>query len=235
MKKILFGIAIMTMTSSLFGQARVNRQKISFINQSEKITKATGWAYNATLGEWIDYENVICQDKDYKTKYKSLRSYMMSRRSQNFLNIQFKTVSLDSNTYFVLMVEKWQGRYKYPSIREDWHLWKETFGYIFTESQYDKIKSSDSIVELKAQYQVSLGSNYEKYDEVKFLDLIQTELKSGKSKYLKYIFPIKKTNVDGQNLVRFFVPVYFSSYSNNDFEKEYFEIAQIDFDKIMIK
>lgn len=77
MKKLLFGIAIMTMTSSLFGQARVNRQKISFINQSEKITKATGWVYNATLGEWIDYENVICQDKDYKTKYKSLRSYMM--------------------------------------------------------------------------------------------------------------------------------------------------------------
>ena len=55
MKTKLTIIAIL-LTSSLlyvFAQERINREKLSFDMTSGTLSKATGWAYNSTLGEWI--------------------------------------------------------------------------------------------------------------------------------------------------------------------------------------
>jgi len=66
MKKINLALMILVLvTNNLIGQTRENRKKIYFHNQSDTIKKAIGWSYNSTLGEWIDYENVICNDKEY--------------------------------------------------------------------------------------------------------------------------------------------------------------------------
>lgn len=240
MKKLFLSISFLMLVISSYSQGRQNRAKLAFTNQSEILNKATGWSYNSTLGEWIDYENVMSNDKNYKTKYKSLQGrYMMSRKSQNFINIQFKTVSIESKTYYILLVKKWQGRYEYPSISEDWYEWKETFGYIYDQSEYDKISKIDTtgkVTILSTKKVVSLGSAYEKYDETKFLDLIQTEIKSEVKSYAtEYKFPIMEATVENEKLIRFYVPARFSKYSNYDFEKEYFEVKPLQFEKLIMK
>jgi hypothetical protein len=77
------------LTQQVFGQERTNREKLSFVTSSEnKLSKATGWAYNTALGEWVDYENVISDDKDFKVKYKSLQgAYMMSLSFESKLSM----------------------------------------------------------------------------------------------------------------------------------------------------
>ena len=211
----LFTILILIAPITLFGQSRENRTKLNFGTTSAILEKATGWANNTTLGEWVDYENCINSDKDYKDKYKSLLEggYMQSRQTQNFLTIQTKTIDHSGAKYYVLIVQKWRGRYKYESIQEDWYQWKETFGYIFPASEYLKLKNLTGTIELKTQFSTSIGSAYEEYDETKFLDLIQTELKETKSKYDKeYTFPILNTESDGKKVIRFFLPDNFSTF-----------------------
>lgn len=223
----------MTMVS--FGQDRVNREKLSFLDKSNQLTTAVGWSYNTTLGEWIDYNNVIEDDKSYKEKYKSLQgSYMMSHSTQNFISIQTKTLVYKDIKYYVLLVEKWDGHYKYPNIKEDWRIYKTMYGYIFTEIEYNKLNNINGVMNLETQYMVFMGPYYEKYDEIVFLDKIQTNLSSEKSKYIfTYTFPIKKTETGD---IRFYVPNC-SSYDKvkADFEKEYFETTFDNFSKFIIK
>ena len=235
--KIKLTLITLLLTGTLFqvfGQERTNREKLGFDTISGILTKATGWANNSTLGEWIDYENVISDSKDYKDKYKSLQgAYMMSHINQNFQKVLTKTLNYKGKTYYVLIVDKWNGRYEYPSIRENWYEFKQTIGYIYTTEEYQKLLNLEKLVELKTRYMVSIGSKYEKYDETVFLDLIQTELSKEKSKYSpEYNFPIMKSK---EGAIRFYLPESFTSYSKYDFEKKYFEIDFDSFTKIIIK
>lgn len=233
-KLTLFTLFVTGTLFQVFGQERTNREKLSFDAVSGILSKATGWANNSTLGEWIDYENVISDDKDYKVKYKSLQGgFMMSRTSQNFQKVETRTVIYKGTTYYLLMVDKWSGEYEYPSIREDWYTFKQTLGYIYSKEEYQKLFNLESLVELKTQYVVRMGSKYEKYDEIKFLDLVQTELSTEKSKYSpEYTFPIMKSK---EGAIRFYLPDSFSTYSKYDFEKKYFETDFENFSKIMLK
>lgn len=217
-----------------FGQERTNREKLNFVTTSETLSKATGWANNVTLGEWIDYQNVISDSKDYKEKYKSLQGeWMMSRTNQNFQKVQTKTINYKGTTYYVLIVDKWSGRYEYPSIKEDWYTFSESIGYIFTKEEYQKILNLEGVAELKTLYKASIGSKNEVYNEEKFLDLIQTELAQEKSKYSsQYTFPIMKSK---EGAIRFYLPESFSSYTKYDFEKKYFETDFESFNKIILK
>ena len=238
MKKTTSLIILLLFSITVFSQSRTNRQKLTFTNSSEKLTSSTGWCYNKTLGEWIDFDNVISNDKDYKTKYKSLQGgYMMSHKEpNNFLSIQSKTFSFKGMIYYIIMVEQYDGVYEYPTIYEDWYYWEETNGFIFTEDEYKKLENLNGETKLETKYHVRSGSSYEKYDETKFLDLIQSELEREKSEYSStYTFPILKTTSDETEVIRFFVPQSFSSYRTYDFEKEYFEVSPQEFDKIIIK
>ena len=71
MNTIKFSIFFFLLTISLpgFTQERVNRPKLKFEASSDTLTKATGWAYNETLGEWIDYENTISDEIKQKNQY----------------------------------------------------------------------------------------------------------------------------------------------------------------------
>lgn len=232
--KLKLAFITLLMTSSLlqvFGQERVNREKLSFDTTSGTLAKATGWAYNSTLGEWIDYENVISGIRDYKDKYKSLQGeWMMSKISQNFLKVQTKTVTYKGTKYYVLVVDKWSGRYKYPAIQEDWYTFNQTIGYIYTEQEYQKLQNIEGLKELKTQYMVTIETRYEKYDETTFLDLIQTVLSKEKSKDSReYTFPVMKSK---EGAIRFYLPEYFSTWSKYDFEPEYFSTwSKYDFEK----
>ena len=181
--------------SHIYGQERTNRVKLTFEKTSETLLKAIGWSYNSTLGEWIDYANVISDEKEFKNEYKSLQgAYMMSQTSQNFLKMLTRTVTFKGTTYYVIIIDKWSGQYEYPAIKEDWYEFKETSGYIYTKEEYQKLFSFESLIELKTKYIVSMGSKYENYNEIVFLDLIQTELSKEKSDYsFSYTFPFLKS------------------------------------------
>ena len=237
MKRILpISLLLLLLSLTVFSQSRTNRQKITFTNSSDKLTSSIGWSYNETLGEWIDFNNVISGDKDYKTKYKSLQgSWLKSRITQNFIDIQTKTLNFKGIQYFILMVNKYNGRYEYPSIYEDWYLWKEVQGFIFTEDEYNKLLELDGEVKLETKYRVDIGSKYENYDETTFLDLIQTKLNKLSTYGSTFTFPILKTISDDTEVIRFYVPESFSSYLIYDFEKKYFEVSPQEFNKIIIK
>lgn len=233
-KLTLIAFFIASCEIQVYGQERTNREKLNFDTTSAILSKATGWAYNSTVGEWIDYENVISENKEYKENYQSLSGeFMMSSKSQSFLNIQTKSVIYKGLTYYVLIIEKWSGEYEYPAIKQDWYTFKKTIGYIFTKQDYQKLQNIETLIELKTQYIVSIGSKYEIYDDSKFLDLIQTELAKEKSEYsIHYTFPIMKSK---EGAIRFYLPDYFSSYSKYNFEKKYFETDIDSFNKIIIK
>ena len=238
MKKTLLLLILFLSVSSVFSQTRTNRSELSFTNSSEKLSSSTGWMYNEKLGEWIDFENVISSDKSYKTEYKSLvgGKYMYSRYRQNFIDIETKSLSINENLFFVVMVKKWNGRYEYPSISENWYSWIEVEGFIFPEEEYSKILDFTGEIKLVTKYHVHLGSSYENYDETVFLDLIQTEMDSDISNYSStYTFPVLKTKSDEIEVIRFYVPQVFASYSYLDFEKKYFEVISSRFEKIIIR
>ena len=157
-----------------FAQERTNRVKLSFDTSSGIITNATGWAYNSPKGEWLDYKNVISSSPQYKNALKSLQgSYMMSKEKQNFIKIQTKTVTHLDSTYYILLVHKWAGRYKYPAIKEDWYSYKRIAGYIFNRAEYNKLINLDSAAELQTYRSFSaLGDA----TEIDILDRIQTTL-----------------------------------------------------------
>ena len=73
---------------------------------------------------------------------------------------------------YVLIINKWSGRYEYPSIKQNWYEYKETIGYLFSKADYIKLDNIEGFLELKTKISVNMGSKYEKYDETKFLDLI---------------------------------------------------------------
>jgi hypothetical protein len=234
LKLAVLSILFVSIYAQTSAQDRINRQKLSFEQTSEVLSKATGWANNSTLGEWVDYQNIISEDKDYKDKYKSsLGETMMSREKQSFLAIQTKTITLNNIKYYVLIVDKWSGKYEYPSIYEDWYTFKQTIGYVFTENEFSKLSNIENITELNTINKVSMGSKYEEYDETVFLDLIQTELSRVKSTSpTEYTFPVMKSE---NGAIRFYLPDSFSKYSNYDFENEYFETSKDNFNKILIK
>lgn len=245
-KVILILTIFLSTCFQLYGQERINREKLSFKKNSEMMTKAIGYSYNSTIGEWIDYENIISNNKDYKNEYNSLQSnwirkkykavrYIdkMSQNSQNFINIQTKKLDFKNKVYYVIIITKWIGQFEYPLIQEDYYTYKQTEGYIYTKEEFQKLDSLDQKIELRTKSMVSVGSKHEIYDETKFLDLIQTELNREISKYEpEYIFPVLKSN---EGAIRFYLPEYFFGYSKYNFDNAYFETDQENFSKIYIK
>ena len=221
---------------ALFGQERINREKLQFVKISKPLKKATGWEYNAALGEWIDYKNVISQDTRYKEGINRLLKgrYMMSHYSQNFIKIQTKSVIYKETEYFVLIIEKWNSEIIDINIHEsEWRLYRETFGYIFSKKEYQKLHNIENMVELKTKYMVSIEGNREKYNETKFLGLIQTALETEKNEDdFEYIFPVLKST---EGAIRFYLPNNSSSESKYDFDKKYFETNFKNFSKIIIE
>ncbi len=225
---------------SVFAQDRVNRQKLNFENKSECLTFSQGWKYNETLGEWIDYGNVISSDKSYKEKYVSLQGpYMKSNSEFTFDSIQIKTVNFQEKKYIMMIISKYSGRYKYPSIREDWKIYKVKMIYFLEENEYEKMKNFNTV---KISSVLLYDLEFDEYNETKMLDLIQTELTRKKSEYeIKYpttlAMYITKTK---DNKVRFLTPTTVTSLEGNkyikpiDVSKCYFETDIDNFRKILM-
>jgi hypothetical protein len=173
----------------------------------------------------------------YKDRYSSLLGeYMMSREQQTFNDITIKTLTYNDTKYFALIINKWRGRYRYPSIREDWQTYLYTIAYLMEEIEYKKLVNYN---EPKFKYVIEYDQEFETYDETKFLDLIQTKITTKKSNYggneYDWILPIKKIN----DKVRFLSPTLVGLIRSKhwaphyNMEKEYFETNVNNFNKLL--
>lgn len=230
-KKILTFFLIFSYLFS-FTQERVNREKLVFKEKSLVLNNAIGWQYNSTLGEWIDYLNIIDDDKSYKVQNNNKKEpYLASRNPQNFISIQTKVVSYKNEFYFVLLVEKWDGHYTYPTIYKDWQHYKKTFGYIFTEKEFSKLTKINKEALIKTNDYIFLGSNLEKFNESTFLDILQSYLENRSNYNNPIIFPVYKSD---KGLIRFYLPYSIDwNEKGHDFTKKYFETDSSNFFKII--
>jgi hypothetical protein len=222
MNTIKFSIFLFLLTISLpgFTQERVNRPKLKFEASSDTLTKATGWAYNETLGEWIDYENSISDDNHYKKDNGRLEPYIKYATYQNFNFITSQTLKFKGIKFYLLSINKTDDTSE------------RTFGFIFTENEYQKLNKIDSIVDLKTNIMV-IFPFHEEFNETLFLDLIQTALNTESTEYAStYLFPVMKSK---EGMIRFYLPDLFNEYRNYDFDKAYFEVDPKSFSKIILK
>jgi len=231
MSRISFLLALLFIAVALSGQQRINKEKLNFDKISGVLKKAKGWEYNETLGEWIDYNNVISQKTYYKEGlYRLLQGRdMMKFYTQNFIKIQTKSVIYKETEYFVLIIDKWNYNIAYGERSP----FRETYGYIFSKEEYRKLHNIENLIELKTKYMVSIGTEYQKYNETNFLNMIRTILQTEKSEdSFEYIFPVLKTT---EGVIRFYLPENSSSESGYDFDKKYFETSSKNFSKIIIR
>jgi len=232
MKKLRLIIVILFLTINLFGQDRVNREVINFDKTSKIINSATGWSYNTIIGEWVENKNVISNDKKFKR-------YQISQFQQNFESIQIKTINIEQDTFFVILVDKYYGYYLYPNLREDWVSRKKIEAFIFDKNEFKKLinlttektfgntkyKIIPNVVNIKTKYKVECQTDpFVKYSEIELLQKIQTEIKTKKNDYSpEYEMFAKIIKTEDNLIARFRIPNYTGKGIEN-FEENYFEI-----------
>lgn len=234
MKKIIVTLVVCVIATFGFSQDRVNREKVSFDKQSEVLTKATGWAYNETLGEWIDYQNVISSSKDFKTTFKTLcgSSYMMSMHS-NFNTIQAKTINYEGEQYICLIVNKWSGQYRYPNIREDWYEYKIDDYIVLSKEEYKKLFNLTNDVTVVEGW---IQTKYEYDKEISEEDFLISKIKEKKSGIKKYYYdprPLMQVYKATDGSIRFLFEGP-SKYTKG-IDKHYFETTEADWNKLKIE
>lgn len=228
MKHFITIISIIILSFTTFtvcGQDRVNRTKLSFQEESTKLTSITGWGYDNEAGEWIDCQNFIeCQKK-----YKSYTSpSWVSHNDNNIISLQFKTVEYNNNILYILVWEKWGGHYLYPSIYEDWRYYKVKQFIIFSEEDMNKLNNLTNDV---YRFEVAAAIKNDSNNDIEDVDVIQTGLKDI-SEYGHIPYSMEESikiykATDGS--VRF-------TYGNMNIERAYFEITEKEYmDLITLK
>jgi hypothetical protein len=227
-----FFIAFATINSK--AQIRENKVTAQFSSHSEKLTEATGWEQNNETGKWIENKNVI-------DKRECTSSYWISYVEQNFIWLQFNTITYNSQKYYVLLYEKLGGEYKYPSIQEDWEGDNRMCFFIISPTDYEIIKTQINLKlgkNIKVSSKMSgfisdrykiLGGEYQ-YNEENLMAKITKAIEQ--QGYTETCFILNSQVVNGEELVRFRLPENcFSSEEN--MKTKYFEVKTVDFKKII--
>ena len=212
------------MSVALIAQTRVNRGELSFINSTGQLDKVTGWYYNDQKGEWVDYDGIIFLEKIKPVDANDKQEMLRARSIQNYESLTFKTVLINATTYYILIIELWDGKYKYPSIREGYYYWLDTYAYIFTENDFNKLKQINGLIELKTWYEIQFGYDKSSYNEKDFLDMIQSKILNGPKSDFEFVFPVLKTQNEGVDVIRFLLPDKYRFIKYN-LSKNYFETS----------
>lgn len=229
-------LLILLINHSLFSQSRINRQPINFINESERINQTTGWYYNEQKGEWVSYNGLIFFEKITQAGPQDNLVSFRSRTKQNYESLQFKTVKVNNETFYVLIIEQWNGKYKYPTLKQEYYYWLDTFGYIYTETEYRKLNQLALLgqVELKTSWMVQFGFDKSSYKSEIFLDMIQSAILGASKLDYEYILPVMATTNDNVDVIRFLLPDKYR-FIKHDLSKQYFEINPDEFMKLILK
>lgn len=220
---------LLLLLTSASAQERVNGVKPTFTAESGKLTSATGWALNSADKDWVDYPNMISEDKDYKGEYMSaMDGLAQSMTDQSFLSIQTKSLNYKDKKYFVILVEKWEGRQEHSY--SSYSTIKETVGYIFTEAEYKKLQNIVKPVSLKTNMVARLESA--DLTDAKLISEIQQKIKDPYKSSDQFYFHVLKST---EGKIRFFLPEKFGYTDKHEFAVSYFETEAENFNKIILK
>lgn len=141
MRKIKIVLLMFVIITDVYAQPRVDGgTNAKVVHSSPIVNNFVGWSFNSKSQKWIGYYNTISSwySKNYKKPIK-LSPGSMSY-DDNIINLSFKTILFEDSIYYVLCAPYYYGYYRYPYIKEDWHYALSTKLYVFTKSEYDKLK-----------------------------------------------------------------------------------------------
>lgn len=109
--------------------------------QLGKLENATGWM-KGPGDRWISRENRI--PKYLSADYDILQDYERhSLGVYNFDLIELREVSIRDKGYYLLLIHKKGGSYRYPTIREDWYYNYQVRGYVFEKTDLPQMDLAD--------------------------------------------------------------------------------------------
>ena len=238
MKKLIFLLTLLIGFSS-YSQSRVNPKKDLIIGEFQSWVigdNVSGWDFDKE--EWKERKGYLRVGKDVgyidiNEKYNSTITESKSRTTQNFNEWGVIKVTYKGEEYVGFGIETVGGRYKYPSIREDWYTYINYNVYLFKKEELLKLETLDGVVDLKVFVGVYGDSlNKEKkyqscYDNLKFV------LENGDRD--EEIIKFKKTESDGVDVIRFLTTQKISKYGDKliDFENHYFETSMEKFNELL--
>lgn len=242
MKKLIFLLTLLIGFSS-YSQSRVNPKKDLVIGEFQSWVigdDVSGWDFDKGE-EWKERKGYLRVGKkegflDIYEKDDGIKRYkdiIKSYTPQNFNEWGVIKVNSKGEEYVGFGIETVGGRYKYPSINEDWYTYINYNVYLFKKEELLKLETLDGVVDLKVFVGVYGDSlNKEKkyqscYDNLKFV------LENGDRD--EEIIKFKKTESDGVDVIRFLTTQKISKYGDKliDFENHYFETSMEKFNELL--
>lgn len=119
MKKVLLLLSLITISTLIYSQDRINKPKPVVSDKAlGSISYALGCYYYESLGEWSESDNSI-----------SL--------IDSFIKFEFRGMVYKGLNYLVLIKYMKEGAYEYPYIQEGYYEYTKTSFYIISLEDYD--------------------------------------------------------------------------------------------------
>ena len=227
----------------VYSQSRVNAVKQLTIGEFQSWVigdNVSGWDFDKGE-EWKERKgylrvggNQAFIDIYEKYEVKRYKDEIKSRTPQNFNEIGIIQITFKGEKYIGFGIEKVDGRYKYPSIMEDWYTEIDYHIYVFENNELSKLEDGFAGVSDLKVFKGTYGDGLNRdkkyqscYDNLKFL--FENEDRDNE------IFKFKITESDGLEVVRFLLPQKISQYGAKpiDFENHYFEISMEKFNELL--
>jgi hypothetical protein len=224
MKWTLLVIAMFSISFTSIAQERVNAAGITFDKKSDQLTKAVGWDFYE--GKWQDHINIAGNSLS--------SSFIDTSHYSNFYWLQTASFTYKGKKYYTIFCQVLTGKYKYPSLREDWETRQESKFMVMTPAQYQILKQTISSKAAKNQGLPCYrgGSTlYGSYNEAGLQKSIveQMEVTSYPAQYKFYI---NSQSLKGEDIIRFMLPT--EGIDDKAIESNYFEVPAADFKKLLI-
>jgi hypothetical protein len=222
MKKITL-IALLHITLLTFSQNRVNEQ-LPIISQLNGILNiSTGWLKNES-GQWISSKNKI--PNDLGENQKLLGNYeKYSIGVDNFISFEIRDITINGETYALILKKYRDGFYRYETIEKDWLPNNSYKFYVLDKNEINKIKN------IMHNESNNLQLDFIYYGDIKYINLkILTNAMISKEinkiiktydNFLGYKLGLNIKCFDDKKLVQFYFYEYIKGLENETDDKYY--------------
>ena len=189
-------------------------QETRFTKESGVISSVIGWGYDPVQEVWLRCKNHIENNKLIYSFEKS--DEWISHDFNNIISLQFKSLYCGGETYYVMVWEKFEGKYKYPETYEGWEYWRTKMFLLFSENEFKALSSPTSSCVCFHAHTLTNGNA-----ALPDIDVISKALN-----YSDVVFAIKETP---EGMIRFNI----KRRGKTNLDHEFFEISTSDFIKLI--
>ena len=229
MKKIYLSAIIFLITIGALAQERVDATPpvINAVAKG-KLTEATGWSLKN--GKWVSRKNRIVSSVGSELLV-DREEYALGENKQNFIYIELREITIEGKSLTIIIKKYNDGDYRYENIKEGWMPSTSIVYYVFETAELEKLKGLDpdkahSII-IPTLY---FGNLYNLTAKSSLKSVAQNVAQDGihdkgRTKLLVNIkFHKDKT--------RFLIESNDPYSKHLDFEKSYYEISTVNFEKL---